>query len=163
MKIATETSLIIARELTEAKQTVSVAESSTAGLISAALLAVPGASAYYGGGAIIYTMRARRKLLQLTKEQLNAQTPLTDAYVTLCAEQIKNRLKTTWGLAELGATGPAGTPYGHPPGICVLALVGPINLTVKVATGHGDRETNMATFTSKAIELLHDGLRSSRG
>ena len=161
MNIATETSAKIALLLIEAKQTISVAESSTAGLISAALLAVPGASAYYSGGAIIYTMRARRKLLGLSKDQLNAQTPLTESYVTLCAEQIKTRLKSTWGLAELGATGPAGTPYGHPPGICVLALVGPVNLTIKVETGHGDREINMEVFKTDALKLLHAGLEKT--
>ena len=158
MTIATDHSLIIAHTLTATKQTISVAESSTGGLISAALLAVPGASAYYGGGAIIYTMRARRKLLDLSKDQLNSQTPLTEAYVTLCAEQIKTELKTTWGLAELGATGPAGTPYGHPPGIAVLALVGPVNLTAKIETGHGDREKNMEVFKTAALQLLVDGI-----
>ena len=158
MEITTEHSVIIAHTLTATKQTISVAESSTAGLISAALLGVPGASAYYGGGAIIYTMRARRKLLDLSKEQLNSQTPLTEDYVTLCAERIKARLKTTWGLAELGATGPAGTPYGHPPGIAVLALVGPVNLTTKIETGHGDRERNMDFFKTAAIKLLVEGL-----
>jgi nicotinamide-nucleotide amidase len=158
MSISSLTTKKIADLLIESNQSISVAESSTGGLIAASLLAVPGASAYFYGGAIIYTMRARRKLLQISKEQLNAQTPLTDDYVTLCAEQIKKQLKSTWGLAELGATGPAGTPYGHPPGICVLALVGPKNITRHIETGKGDREQNMLVFRDEALNMLLETL-----
>ncbi len=140
------------------KHTVGVAESSTGGLISANLLAVPGASAYFLGGTIIYTMRARRELLGIDKATLDLQQPLTEAYVTLCAQTIRERLKATWGIAELGATGPAGTPYGHPPGICVLAVVGPVTVTRRLETGSPDREGNMQTFTRAALDLLREAL-----
>ena len=158
MNISSPTTKKIADLLIEANQSISVAESSTGGLIAASLLAVPGASAYFNGGAIIYTMRARRKLLQIDKEKLNAQTPLTVQYVTLCAEQIKKQLKSTWGLAELGATGPAGTPYGHPPGICVLAIVGPKTVTRHIETGKSDREENMIVFRDGALSMLLEAL-----
>lgn len=135
-------------------ETVAVAESSTGGLISASLLAVPGASAYYRGGAIIYTLQAREALLGLGKETLQRQTPLTEAYVSLCANAIRERLGATWGLAELGATGPAGTPYGHPPGICVIAVEGPVSLTLRIENGSAEREPNMWAFTHAALELF---------
>ena len=144
------------------KHTVGVAESSTGGLISANLLAVPGASAYFLGGTVIYTLRARRELLGIDKVTLDLQQPLTEAYVTLCAQTIRERLKATWGIGELGATGPAGTPYGHPPGICVLAVVGPVTVTRRLETGSPDREGNMQTFTRAALELLHEALDQCR-
>lgn len=144
------------------KHTVAVAESSTGGLISANLLAVPGASAYFLGGTIIYTLRARRELLGIDKATLDLQQPLTDAYVTLCAQSIRERLKATWGIGELGATGPAGTSYGHPPGICVLAVVGPVTVTRRLETGSPDREGNMQTFTRAALELLREALDQCR-
>lgn len=144
------------------KHTVAVAESSTGGLISANLLAVPGASAYFLGGTVIYTLRARRELLGIDKATLDLQQPLTDAYVTLCAQSIRERLKATWGIGELGATGPAGTPYGHPPGICVLAVVGPVTVTRRLETGSADREGNMQTFTRAALELLREALDQCR-
>ena len=140
------------------KDTVGVAESSTGGLISANLLAVPGASAYFLGGTIIYTLRARRELLGIDKSTLDRQQPLTETYVALCAQTIRTRLDATWGIAELGATGPAGTSYGHPPGICVLAVVGPVTVTRRIETGSPDREGNMQTFTRAALELLHEAL-----
>ncbi|MGE0858812.1 MAG: CinA family protein [Gammaproteobacteria bacterium] len=148
----------VAEILKARKDTVAVAESSTGGLIAAHLLAVPGASAYFMGGSIIYTMRARRELLGIDKETLERQTPLTESYVTLCGERMRERLGATWGIAELGATGPAGTPYGHPPGICVLAVVGPVTLTRRLETGSPDREGNMDIFTRAALDLLHEAL-----
>lgn len=142
--------------------TVGVAESSTGGLISANLLAVPGASAYFLGGTVIYTLRARRELLGIDKVTLDIQQPLSESYVTLCAQTIRERLKATWGIAELGATGPAGTSYGHPPGICVLAVVGPVTVTRRLETGSPDREGNMLTFTRAALELLQEALDQAR-
>ena len=153
-----EQAAAVAEILKARKNTVAVAESSTGGLISANLLAVPGASAYFLGGTVIYTLRARRELLGIDKVTLDRQQPLTDAYVTLCAERIRARLDATWGIAELGATGPAGTSYGHPPGICVLAVVGPVTVTRRLETGSADREGNMQTFTRAALELLHEAL-----
>ncbi len=141
------------------KETIAVAESSTGGLISASLLAVPGASAYYLGGTVIYTIKARNELLGLSKDALKAQTPLTEAYVSLCARTIREKLGATWGLAELGATGPAGTSYGHPPGICVLAIEGPVSLTLRIENGSSDREANMWAFAHAGLDLLHQALR----
>lgn len=152
----------IAAHLKAMKQTIGVAESSTGGLISAALLAVPGASAYYLGGTVIYTLRARRDLLGIDDATLARQEPLTADYVTLCADTIRERLGATWGIAELGATGPAGTPYGHPPGICVIAVSGPLTRTVRIETGSADREANMQIFARTAFDLLQQTLAASR-
>ena len=140
------------------EQTIGVAESSTGGLISASLLAVPGASAYYLGGTIIYTMRARRKLLGIERTLLERQEPLTEGYVDLCARTIREQLRATWGLAELGAAGPGGTPYGHPPGICVVAVAGPVSMTRRIETGSADREANMRVFMEAAFALLNEAL-----
>lgn len=151
----------LASALKARRHTVAVAESSTGGLISAHLLAVPGASAYYLGGTVIYTLRARRDLLGVDDATLARQEPLTEAYVRLCADTIRARLEATWGIAELGATGPAGTPYGHPPGICVLAVSGPVSCTRRIETGLADREANMQIFMRGAFELLAEALAAS--
>lgn len=158
MSLNFEPANAVAEILKSRKQTVGVAESSTGGLISASLLAVPGASAYFLGATVIYTLRARRELLGLSQAELDRQEPLSESYVTRCAETIRERLRADWGLAELGATGPAGTPYGHPPGICVLAVSGPTTLTRRIETGDGDREKNMAVFMTAAFELFQEAL-----
>ena len=144
----------IAELLRERKETISVAESSVGGLLSASLLAVPGASDYYMGGTVVYTMRARRKLLGLSKEILDTQEPLTETYVSLLAKAIREQLRSDWAIAELGATGPGGTPYGHPPGICVLAVSGPKNLSKYLETQSANRESNMCLFLEEGLNLL---------
>lgn len=151
----------IADLLKARKDTLAVAESSTGGLISAGLLAVPGASAYYLGGTVIYTIKARNELLGLSQDTLRNQTPLSEAYVALCARAIREKLGATWGVAELGATGPAGTQYGHPPGICVLAVDGPVCLTARIENGRSDREANMWEFATAAFDLLQRALQSA--
>lgn len=161
MNNLSERGLIVADLLKSKQQTVAVAESSTGGLISSSLLAVPGASAYFLGGTIIYTIEARRDLLGIPDEVLKGQTPLSEEYVSLCARQIRKTLNATWGIAELGATGPAGTRYGHQPGICVLAIDGPVSLTHRIENGSPDRERNMEIFADAAIELLKQAIEKS--
>jgi nicotinamide-nucleotide amidase len=145
--------------LKERKETIGVAESSTGGLISAALLAVPGASAYFLGGGVIYTQAARRALLQLPDASLQGVRASTEAYALLKARAIRHLLGTTWGLAETGASGPTGNRYGDAPGHSCVAVVGPLERAITVETGHGDRELNMWTFAKAALDLLETALR----
>ena len=140
--------------LKHAGQTVAVAESSTAGLISAALLAVPGASAYYRGGSVVYTLEARRELLGLRRADVEGLEPLTEAMVARFAERARAQLDATWGIAELGVAGPTPARYGHAAGVSVLAVDGPRPMTTMIQTGRADRVENMWAFTRAAIELL---------
>jgi PncC family amidohydrolase len=145
--------------LKERKETIAVAESSTGGLISAALLAVPGASAYFLGGGVIYTQAARRALLQLPDDSVKGIRSSSEPYALLKARTIRERLGATWGLAETGASGPTGNRYGDAPGHTCIAIAGPVELAITLETGHGDREKNMWAFTRAALELLERSLR----
>jgi len=135
-------------------QTVAVAESSAGGLISASLLAVPGASAYYRGGSVLYTLEARRALVGLDADAVRGLEPLGEAMVARFAEVARAQLGATWAVAELGVAGPSGSRYGHPPGVCVLAVDGPYPLQATVETGSDDREANMWRFAREALVLL---------
>jgi len=156
--LITDTVRDVAARLKVNGQTVAVAESSTAGLISASLLAVAGASAYYSGGSVIYTLASRKALLGLTREDVAGLEPLTEAMVQRFAEVAREQLDATWGIAELGVAGPTGAGYGHPPGISVLAVAGPRTLTTTITTGSDDREQNMRVFTAAALELMQQAL-----
>src|SRR5256712_3084996 len=145
--------------LKERKETIGIAESSAGGLISAALLAVPGASAYFLGGGVIYTQAARRALLQVPDETVKGIRSSTEAYALVKARTIRERLGATWGLAETGASGPTGNRYGDAAGHACLAIAGPVERAVTLETGHGDRELNMRVFTRAALELLAAALR----
>jgi PncC family amidohydrolase len=144
--------------LKERKETIAVAESSAGGLISAALLAVPGASAYFLGGGVIYTQAARRGLLRLPDESVKGIRSSTEAYALLKARTIRELLGATWGLAETGASGPTGNRYGDAAGHACFAVAGPVERAITLETAHGDREKNMWAFAKRALELLETTL-----
>jgi PncC family amidohydrolase len=145
--------------LRERRETIGVAESSAGGRISAALLAVPGASAYFLGGGVIYTQAARRALLRVPDEAVTGIRASAEAYALLKARAIRELLGATWGLAETGASGPTGNRYGDAAGHACIAVAGPVERTITLETGHGRRETNMWAFAKAALELLETSLR----
>lgn len=144
----------ISKRLRESGESIAVAESSAGGLISAALLSVPGASAYFLGGGVIYTRAARDGLLGVPETSLDGIRPSTEAYALLLAGSIRARLGATWALAETGASGPDGNRYGDPPGHACLAVVGPIEHALTVETGSAERRDNMRAFAIAGLELL---------
>lgn len=139
-------------------ETLVVAESSAGGLISAALLAVPGASAYFLGGAVVYTRQARAVLMGITDETMRGIRPSTEPYALLLARTARQRFAAGWAIAETGATGPTGNRYGDPAGHACLALAGPVEKAVTLATGSPDRQANMRAFARAALELLKQSL-----
>lgn len=147
--------------LKERKHTIAVAESSAGGLISAVLVAVPGASAFFLGGGVIYTLEARRALLNLQEEALTGVRASTEEYALRMARAVRQQLETTWGLSETGATGPTGNRYGDPAGHACLAVAGPVEQVITVETRQSGREANMWTFTAAALELLETSLKQS--
>jgi nicotinamide-nucleotide amidase len=144
----------IAARLTERRESIAIAESSTGGLIAAALLAVPGASAYFVGGAVVYTKVARAALLGIGDADMQGLRPATEPYSLLLARRVRERHSATWGLGETGASGPSGNRYGDPAGHTCLAITGPIERAVTLQTGSGDRRANMDAFAKRALELL---------
>jgi nicotinamide-nucleotide amidase len=148
----------IAARLIERRETIAVAESSTGGLIAAALLAVPGASAYVIGGAVVYTKASRAALLDIRDADMQGLRPATEPYSLLIARRVRERLGATWGLGETGATGPSGNRYGDPAGHCCMAIAGPTERAVTLQTGSADRHANMDAFAKRALELLLDVL-----
>ncbi len=148
----------LATTLKERKETIAVAESSAGGLISAALLSVPGASAYFLGGGVIYTQAARRGLLRVPDEAVKGIRSSSEPYALLKARTIRELLGATWGLAETGATGPTGNRYGDSAGHACIAVAGPAERAITLETGHGDREKNMWAFAKRALELLETSL-----
>mgnify|MGYP003676518520 FL=1 len=141
--------------LKERGTTVAVGESSAGGLVSAALLAVPGASAYFVGGGVIYTRDARSGLLGLTPEIVTMRGA-SEEYALIVAKAMREKLGTVWGLAETGASGPSGNRYGDASGHCCIAVTGPVERAATIETGSTDREENMWAFAKAALALLHE-------
>lgn len=151
----------VAELLRTRKHTVAVAESSAGGLINAILVAVPGASTYYLGGAVIYTASSRSGLLGITPQDMRDMRSATEPFAQLLARRVREKTGATWGLAETGATGPLGNRYGDAPGHACLAVSGFLEKTLTIETGSSDREANMHVFARKALELLESCVRQS--
>src|SRR5688500_15303450 len=142
----------VAALLKARKETVAVAESAAGGLITASLLAVPGASAYCLGGIVIYTRQAWEALRDFDEALLGGHRSATRENALIRARLARERFGATWGLGETGAAGPTGNRYGDPAGHAWVAVAGPGENTLKLATRNDDRLTNMRAFAAAALE-----------
>jgi nicotinamide-nucleotide amidase len=147
---------IIAARLKARRESIAIAESSTGGLIAATLLALPGASAYFLGGAVAYTRQAKILLLGLDETALAQFRSATEPHALLLARGAKTRFGASWGLGETGATGPTGNRYGDPAGHTCLAVAGTVERAMTLETGTAERLANMHTFAAAALNLLAD-------
>ena len=135
-------------------ETIAVAESSTGGLIAASLLATPGASAYFVGGAVVYTKAARAALMGIGGADMAGMRPSTESYALLLARRMREKHGTTWGVGETGASGPTGNRYGDAAGHCCIAISGPHEVALTVETASDDRRANMRAFALRALDEL---------
>lgn len=149
----------IAALLKSRKETVVVAESSAGGFISAALLAVPGASAYFIGGGVLYTRQSILSLKNTGESMFEGLRGGTEAWALLMARAQRERCAATWGLGESGAAGPTGNKYGDPPGHTCLVVTGKgTERAATLRTGSSDRVANMHAFAAAGLKLLADVL-----
>ncbi|WP_394935503.1 CinA family protein [uncultured Ilumatobacter sp.] len=142
-------------------ETVATGEGSCGGLISTALLAVPGASAYFLGGSVIYTRRALDGLLTGQVERPAKLRGASEPWVMHLADAARIHIGATWGIGEGGATGPSGNPYGDPAGHAWVGVSGPVDASRHVLTGDNDRAANMLAFAIAGLDLFADTLRSA--
>jgi PncC family amidohydrolase len=162
MPFLTEEQRNLAREiaamLTEREQTVATAEGTTGGLVSAALLSVAGASRYFAGGGITYSLNSRVVLVGIDREVYANYRGTTPELINHLAAAMQARLSATWALAESGTAGPTGGRFGAPLGRTTVGVVGPVSRTEVFETGSDDREANMVAFTTIALRFLRDAI-----
>ena len=156
----TEPAAQAAERLTTLGQTVAVAESSAGGLVSAALLAVPGASAYYRGGVVVYQLDGAKAMLAGASDLDPGDRGATEQFARWLAASTAAKHDADWGLGETGATGPQGNRYGDPAGHAWLAVAGPGGMLrdEHLLTGGDDRAANMEAFAAAALGLLAGAL-----
>jgi PncC family amidohydrolase len=148
--------------LKERGATVAVAESSTGGLISAALLAQGGASVYFRGGAVVYTREAKQRLGGVSDADMARERAATETHALVLARSIRERMQSDWAIGETGATGPTGNRYGDAPGHTCIAVVGPKDKVITVETRSAGREANMWAFTRAALDLLQEMVKGGK-
>ncbi len=146
--------------LKQRRESVGVAESTTGGLVSAAILSVAGASAYFIGGAVVYTIKARHAF-EIPDSAFAGMKSVTADAALILAREARNRFTSTWSVAEIGASGPTGNRYGDPAGHSCIAVAGPVERAITIETGSGDRIANMRTFAAAALNLLIECIESA--
>lgn len=156
----TESAQMIGTLLRERGETVAVAEGSAGGLVSAALLSIPGASAYYVGGTVIYTAAAGRAWMAGEVDVPPGVRGATESFAGYLAASVRRKVGSTWGIGEAGAAGPAN-PYGDPAGHTWLAIDGPRSASRNILTGLDDRSENMVAFAAAALTLFAEVLTST--
>ena len=144
----------IAVMLKDRRENIAVAESTTGGLVSAALLSVPGASAYFIAGAVVYTLKARREMLGVPDSAFAGIKSVTEEGAMILARAARTRFGVTWSIAEIGASGPTGNRYGDAAGHSCIAVAGPTERSITVETGSSNRIANMRAFGTAALNLL---------
>ena len=155
----TDLAVRIGSLLKERKETVAVAEGSAGGLISASLLSIPGASAYYLGGTVIYTFAANKALFEGAIETPKGMRGATEVFAQYLARSAQVKINSTWGIGEAGAAGPPNR-YGDPSGHAWFAVAGPRETTRNLLTGLDDRVQNMTRFTEAALTLFLETLQA---
>ena len=149
----------IAERLKARGERIAVADGATGGLLSASLLAIPGATKFYQGGGVVYSRRGRDVLFGLPDEEFTGMRSATAEYASLQARAIRDRFGAHWGIAESGSAGGSVHPLGIASGLSCAAVVGPgIDVARVTQTDSDDRLANMATFTRRALELLDEAL-----
>jgi nicotinamide-nucleotide amidase len=150
----------IAELLRARGEKIAVADGATGGLMSAALLTVPGALSFYVGGGVVYSRAAREALYGLPEDTYAGMRSATEDYAALQARAIRDNFAADWGIAESGAAGSSVHPMGVASGRSCVGIAGPGGLAVTqlTETQSDARIANMQMFTRRALEFLESTL-----
>jgi len=145
-------------ELVERRQTVAVAESLTGGLLAATFVEIPGVSAVFRGGLVVYATELKHSLAGVPEDLLADRGPVDADVAKALAEGARRRCGADWGLATTGVAGPEPQD-GKPVGMVFIAVAGPADTVVRELSLSGSRtDIRQQTLTS-AFALLVDELR----
>lgn len=146
--------------LAESGETVSTAESLTAGGLSAALTSFPGASDVFLGGITAYQNKVKTAQLGVLAELINQHSVVSQEVAVAMAQGARKQFDSTWAIATTGVAGP-GPHDGIEAGTVWVAIAGPINQTIELALS-GDREMVRNASVSSAIATFARILRQRK-
>ncbi|MEO0835129.1 MAG: competence/damage-inducible protein A [Cyanobacteria bacterium J06642_3] len=157
---------VVGALLSQAGQTLSVAESCTGGGLGSMLTEIPGSSNYFLGGVIAYANQVKTALLNVNPQDLEEQGAVSDIVAKQMAEGIKERLNTDWGIGITGIAGPGGDTETKPVGLVYLGLADPDNQVLSFEYRFGDRRgRELVRYLSacNALDLLRCSLIKRQG
>jgi nicotinamide-nucleotide amidase len=130
-------------------ETVSVAESLTAGGLANALTSASGSSAVFLGGITAYRNEFKQHMLGVDPKLIEEQTVVSEAVANAMGDGANKVFGSTWAIATTGAAGPEPLE-GHPAGTVWVAIRGPQNQAIALNL-EGDREQVRSGTISSAI------------
>lgn len=130
-------------------QTLSVAESVTAGGLGSAITSTPGASQVFLGGVIAYSNEVKINILGVDGSLIEKHNVVSEEVANAMADAVRAKFGTTWGIATTGIAGP-GDYQGIPEGTVWVAIRGPVNQTIQLQLDSG-REAIRTGAISSAI------------
>ena len=148
----------IAGRLTDLQMTLSTAESCTGGMLGAALTSVPGSSAWYLGGLVLYSNELKIRLAGVNPATLASEGAVSPAVAREMADGVRTVCRADLGFGITGLAGPGGGSSGKPVGTVCLALAsgsGVLDWTVRLA---GDREAVRSAAVRFALARLRERL-----
>lgn len=149
---------LVGRLLKEKKQTLSLAESCSGGLIAHLVTSVPGSSVYFMGGVVSYSYESKTNMLGVTTDTLEKFGAVSEEVVIQMAEGARKEFKTDWAVSASGIAGPDGGMEGKPVGTVWIAVAGPNGVKAKKFQFGGDRERNIAVTAITALNMLRKQL-----
>ena len=141
--------------LRDRSQTLATAESLTGGLVGATLTAVPGASAVYRGGLIVYATELKAELARVSAQTLAADGPVAASTAAQLARGAADVCGADWGLATTGVAGPEPQD-GHPVGQVFVAVAGPPSDEVPAGSRRGCAERDQGGVQVRELSLTGD-------
>jgi nicotinamide-nucleotide amidase len=146
--------------LVERRETLATAESLTGGLVAATIVEIPGVSAVYRGGLVVYATELKGTLAGVPKELLDERGPVDRDVAAKLAEGARERCGADWGLATTGVAGPEPQD-GKPVGLVYVAVAGPHGTRVNELKLVGNRAAIRIESVTAVLQLLIDVLRAS--
>jgi nicotinamide-nucleotide amidase len=134
--------------------TLAVTETTTGGLISARIVAVPDSSAYYERGVVAYSKASKIEMLGMNEEVMGQFGAVSEETAVAMAEGVQKVSGATLGLAETGIAGPILGRSPKPAGTAYVALVGPGGAQCKVFVFDGDRDAIREQIAEAALLLV---------
>ncbi|MGJ3246444.1 MAG: competence/damage-inducible protein A [Elainellaceae cyanobacterium] len=151
--------------LSNAQETLAVAESCTGGGLGELLTTVSGSSSYFKGGVIAYANEVKEALLGVNREDLQTQGAVSDVVAQQMAAGVCDRLGTTWGLSITGVAGPTGGTSAKPVGLVYIGLASAHGLVMSTAHQFGalrGREWVRWMSACTALDLLRRQVLTNR-
>jgi nicotinamide-nucleotide amidase len=149
-----EISEVVGQLLLKNKATIALAESCTGGHLSHQFTQISGCSEYYMGGVISYSNEVKKEILHVSESILNVDGAVSESCVTAMAKSIREKFKSTYGMATSGIAGPAGGSVEKPVGTVWIALASEEEVITRKLHLGGNRMQNIHMASLNSLNLL---------